>query len=89
MYMSEDEKVKFREGSVQGSGEECPHDKLEFLGSQKAEKGANRYYRCLKCGSVIVIPSDEDKMYVIPGIKDVKDMKKLEEAFKKKRNSPH
>ncbi|MEM3565265.1 MAG: hypothetical protein QXK47_00385 [Candidatus Bathyarchaeia archaeon] len=35
--------------------EECPHDKTEFLGEQKGEKGVNRYYRCLKCGRVLIL----------------------------------
>lgn len=37
---------------------ECPHDKTEFLGEQKGEKGANRYYRCLKCGCVLILSED-------------------------------
>lgn len=36
----------------------CPHDEVELLGEQKGEKGVNRYYRCLKCGSVLILSED-------------------------------
>jgi ribosomal protein S26 len=39
-----------------GSG--CLHEETEFLGEQKAEKGVNRYFRCKKCGSVIILSED-------------------------------
>ncbi|MEM2738218.1 MAG: hypothetical protein QXK93_04465 [Candidatus Bathyarchaeia archaeon] len=44
----------------------CNHDKLVFLGDQKGEKGVNKYFKCLKCGSVLVV-SEENVLYVVPG----------------------
>jgi len=32
---------------------ECSHGEVELLGEQKGERSVNRYYRCLKCGSVL------------------------------------
>ncbi|MEM2213976.1 MAG: hypothetical protein QXD66_04930 [Candidatus Nezhaarchaeales archaeon] len=43
----------------------CPHDKLEFLGDQKGEKGVNKYYKCLKCGNVLIL-SEEGTWYEVP-----------------------
>ncbi|MEM0317926.1 MAG: hypothetical protein QXZ45_04685 [Candidatus Nezhaarchaeales archaeon] len=43
----------------------CLHDKLEFLGDQKGEKGVNRYYKCLKCGNVLIL-SEEGTWYEVP-----------------------
>lgn len=48
--------------------QKCIHDKVEFLGEQKGEDGVNRYYRCLKCGSVLV-SSEEGILYEIPKAK--------------------
>jgi len=44
---------------------ECSHDEVELLGEQKGERGVNRYYRCLKCGSVLVLP-EEGALYEVP-----------------------
>lgn len=33
----------------------CAHKQVKFLGEQKGEKGVNRYYRCLECGSVLIL----------------------------------
>lgn len=38
--------------------EECKHGEVELLGEQKGDKGVNRYYRCLKCGCVLVLSED-------------------------------
>lgn len=46
--------------------QKCAHDKIEFLGEQRGERGVNRYYRCLKCGNVFVL-SEEGVLYEIPG----------------------
>ncbi len=43
---------------------DCSHD-VHYLGEQKGEKGANRYYRCPKCGCVLV-KSDDGVIYEIP-----------------------
>lgn len=45
--------------------EKCSHGEVELLGEQKGEKGTNRYYRCLKCGSVLVL-SEEGTLYQVP-----------------------
>ena len=52
------------------SGQKCTHadDDLEFLGEQKCEGGVNRYYRCVKCGSVIIVSRD-GFFYEVPGKK--------------------
>ena len=46
----------------------CAHGDTEFLGEQKGERGTNKYYRCLKCGNVLVL-SEEGILYEIPGKK--------------------
>jgi ferredoxin-like protein FixX len=43
----------------------CPHGEVEFLGEQRGERGSNKYYRCLKCGAVLVL-SEEGILYEIP-----------------------
>ncbi|MCS6784459.1 MAG: hypothetical protein RMI43_01905 [Candidatus Caldarchaeum sp.] len=48
--------------------EPCEH-RLEYLGDQKADRGVNKYYRCVKCGDVFVHTDDESKIYRIPGLK--------------------
>ncbi|MGB9714531.1 MAG: hypothetical protein ACPLZC_06090 [Candidatus Bathyarchaeales archaeon] len=52
------------------SEQKCAHaeDDLEFLGEQKCEGGMNRYYRCLKCGSVIIVSRD-GFLYEVPAAK--------------------
>jgi len=47
------------------SEKECSHDDLEYLGSEKTGTGANKYYKCLNCRSVLVL-SDEGIVYMIP-----------------------
>ena len=44
---------------------ECSHGEIEFLGEQKGERGANRYYRCLKCGSILIL-LEERILYEVP-----------------------
>lgn len=46
--------------------EECPHDDLEFLGEQKGEVAANKYFRCRKCGGVLVASEKGDLYYIPP-----------------------
>ena len=44
--------------------EECEHE-LDYVGSQETGKGANQYFKCKKCGSVIV-RDDEGNKFEIP-----------------------
>ena len=44
---------------------ECSHGEVELLGEQKGERESNRYYRCLKCGSVLIL-SEEGVLYEVP-----------------------
>ena len=46
----------------------CKHGKVELLGVERTARGLNKYYRCLKCGSVLVL-SDDGVLYEIPGVK--------------------
>ncbi len=43
----------------------CSHSEVELLGEQKGERGMNRYYKCLKCGSVLVL-SEDGVLYEVP-----------------------
>jgi len=43
---------------MSGHGEECKHGEVELLGEQKGDRGVNRYYRCLKCGCILVLSED-------------------------------
>ncbi|MEM0264737.1 MAG: hypothetical protein QXO82_00025 [Candidatus Methanomethylicia archaeon] len=43
----------------------CSHGEVEFLGEQKGEHGVNKYYRCLKCGSILIL-SEDQILYEIP-----------------------
>jgi len=45
-------------------GMECSHGEVELLGEQKGERGSNRYYRCLKCGSVLIL-SEGGNLYQV------------------------
>jgi len=42
----------------------CPHSKVEYLGEQSGEKGVNRYYKCLKCGNILIL-SEEGVLYEV------------------------
>ena len=46
--------------------EKCSHSEVELLGTEKAERGVNRYYRCSKCGNVLVLSEDEGVLYEVP-----------------------
>jgi len=46
----------------------CAHDKLEYLGDQKGERGVNKYYRCMRCGSVLIL-SEDGTWYEVPASK--------------------
>lgn len=43
----------------------CNHGEVEFLGEQKSEYGVNKYYRCLKCGNILIL-SEDGILYEIP-----------------------
>ncbi|MEM3579825.1 MAG: hypothetical protein QXQ64_01000 [Candidatus Bathyarchaeia archaeon] len=38
--------------------EKCKHGEVELLGEQRGDKGVNRYYRCLKCGCILILSED-------------------------------
>ncbi|MEM3771262.1 MAG: hypothetical protein QXW80_02960 [Candidatus Micrarchaeia archaeon] len=37
--------------------EKCKHGG-ELLGERKGDKGVNRYYKCLKCGCILILSED-------------------------------
>lgn len=43
----------------------CSHGETQFLGTQKSEKGMNKYYRCSKCGKILVLSSNNGFLYEI------------------------
>ena len=43
----------------------CSHSEVELLGEQKGDRGVNRYYKCLKCGNVLVL-SEDGFLYEVP-----------------------
>ncbi|MEM3702897.1 MAG: hypothetical protein QXX79_00525 [Candidatus Bathyarchaeia archaeon] len=49
------------------SEQKCSHNEIELLGEEKGEKGTNKYYKCLKCGSVLVL-SEDGVLYEVPGV---------------------
>ena len=44
--------------------EECSHNKVELIGVEKAEISLNRYFRCLKCGQILVL-SESGELYEV------------------------
>ncbi|MEM4576620.1 MAG: hypothetical protein QW701_04050 [Candidatus Nezhaarchaeales archaeon] len=54
--------------SSEGQGSSCLHDKLELLGEQRGEKGVNKYFRCLRCGNVLIL-SENGALYEVPSAK--------------------
>lgn len=63
-YLSVSWKLRLRLG---GADDGCGHEDLEYLGSQRTEGGENRYFRCRKCGDVLVVLPDGSRAYVIKG----------------------
>lgn len=53
------------------SKKKCSHGDVEFLGFERGVKGTNKYFRCKKCGAVLVL-SEEGILYEIPGLKPEK-----------------
>lgn len=45
----------------------CSHDELDFLGSQRTEGGENLYFRCKKCGGVLIVLPGGKRGFIIPG----------------------
>lgn len=43
----------------------CSHGEVEFLGEQKGERGVNKYYKCLKCGNILIL-SEDGILYELP-----------------------
>ncbi|MCS7115664.1 MAG: hypothetical protein RMJ15_03045 [Nitrososphaerota archaeon] len=53
------------------SEKKCSHGEVELLGEERSERGVNKYYKCLKCGSVLVL-SEDGTLYEVPGIEKSK-----------------
>ncbi|MCS7146269.1 MAG: hypothetical protein RMJ28_01890 [Nitrososphaerota archaeon] len=49
--------------------EKCRHEEVEFLGSQRTEGGLNLYFRCKRCGDVIIVLPDGKRGFVVRGLK--------------------
>jgi hypothetical protein len=52
----------------------CKHDELEFLGAEKGEKWTNQYFRCRRCGAVLIL-SEDKLMYEVPGSRIIEKQK--------------
>lgn len=46
-------------------GRKCAHDKTELIGEQKGEKGVNKYFKCHRCGDVLIL-SEDGVLYLVP-----------------------
>jgi len=44
---------------------QCEHGDVELLGTEKGERGVNKYFRCKRCGAVLVL-SEEGILYEVP-----------------------
>jgi ribosomal protein S26 len=44
--------------------EKCSHENVELLGEQKGEIGRNKYFRCQKCGNILIL-SEEGILYEV------------------------
>ncbi len=44
---------------------QCSHKKIEFLGLQKGEEGMNYFYKCLRCGTSLIV-SEDGVLYEVP-----------------------
>ncbi len=51
--------------------QKCTHGDVEFLGIERGASGVNKYYRCRKCGAVLVL-SEDGILYEVPGVKSEK-----------------
>ncbi len=49
--------------------EKCRHEDLEFLGGQRTEGGENLYFRCKRCGDVLIILPGGKSGYIVRGVK--------------------
>lgn len=43
----------------------CSHGEVVLLGEQRGERGVNRYFKCLKCGNVLIL-SEDNVLYEVP-----------------------
>ncbi len=46
----------------------CKHESLEYIGEQRTEEGVNTYFRCTKCGS-LVVTTPERTVFSVEGVK--------------------
>lgn len=44
---------------------ECKHGEVELIGEQKGEKSVNKYFRCLRCGNILIL-SEDNILYEVP-----------------------
>lgn len=51
------------------ASEQCEHGDVELLGTEKGERGVNKYFRCRKCGAVLVL-SEEGVLYEVPAARE-------------------
>lgn len=56
---------------------QCSHGEVEFLGEEKGDKNVNRYYKCFKCGSVLIL-SEEWILYEVSK-EEIKKARDLDE----------
>ncbi len=47
---------------------ECKHVSLEYIGEQRTDEGVNTYFRCTKCGN-LVVTTPERTVFAIKGVK--------------------
>lgn len=47
---------------------ECKHESLEYIGEQRTDEGVNTYFRCTKCGS-LVVTTPARRVFSIEGVK--------------------
>jgi hypothetical protein len=45
----------------------CRHETLAFVGEQRTEDGVNSYYKCKKCGALLVVTPSR-QVIGIPGV---------------------
>ncbi|MEM0010143.1 MAG: hypothetical protein QW424_06790 [Candidatus Bathyarchaeia archaeon] len=43
----------------------CQHGEVELLGEQRGERSVNKYFRCLKCGNILIL-SEDNVLYEVP-----------------------
>ncbi|MEM1550939.1 MAG: hypothetical protein QXX56_03860 [Candidatus Bathyarchaeia archaeon] len=43
----------------------CEHGEVMLLGEQRGEKSVNKYFKCLKCGNILIL-SEDNVLYEVP-----------------------